>query len=60
MDISTRGKALEKWKKSHRAAHEKLEKWTPVQKNKLTYPELMDKVREDRAEAFVAKVSRTN
>ena len=56
MDISVRGKVLEKWKKAHRTAHERLEKWTPVHKNKLTYPELMNQVREDRAEAFNAKV----
>lgn len=56
MELDTRGKVLEKWKKNHRTAAERLEQWKSVHKNKLSYPELIAKVKEHRAEAFVAKV----
>lgn len=57
IELDKRGKALEKWKKRHRAPNEMLTKWNSVHKSTLTYPKLIDKAFEDKAELFAAKVS---
>lgn len=56
IELDQRGKVLEKWKKRHRASHEMLEKWNSVHKSSLTYPKLIEKAFEEKAEHFAAKV----
>lgn len=56
IELEQRGKVLQKWKKRHRAPNEMLQKWNPIHKSKLSYPELIEKAFEDKAERFVEKV----
>ena len=56
MDLDKRGKAVQKWKKRRRAPNEMLQKWTPLDKSSLAYPELIEKAFDEKAELFAAKV----
>ena len=56
MELEKRGKAVQKWKKRRRAPHEMLEKWNSMEKSTLSYPKLIEKTFEEKAEHFAAKV----
>ncbi|XP_067952137.1 uncharacterized protein [Watersipora subatra] len=55
MELERRGKAVQNWKKRRRNAKEMLEKWTPVDKSTISYPKLIEKAFEEKAELFAAK-----